>query len=92
VDSRETIYRYHLTLTDYPQVIMPVGAQVLSVAAARHGPGIDIWALVDPAAPKEVRKFRIIGTGNPTSGGLGRFIGTVSTYEGALIWHVFESA
>jgi hypothetical protein len=41
----------------------------------------------------EIWKFplgiRIVDTGNPCSAD-GRFIGTVLTNEGSLVWHVFE--
>lgn len=87
------IFRYRMTVNDFPEVLMPSGAEVLSVAPCRNGSvqELDLWALVDPAAPTRPRKFRVVGTGNPIGGGLGRFIGTVSLLGGAFIGHVFEA-
>lgn len=87
------IYRYALQVDDFPEIIMPRGAQVLSVAPDRGGQvQIDLWALVDPTAPLEPRKFCVIGTGNLIRTDLGRFIGTVSLLKGNFIGHVFEAA
>lgn len=87
------IYRYHLGIDDRPDARLPIGARVLSVAAARAEGSryLELWALVDPDADSEDRYFRIFGTGHPVDEDfLGRFIGTVSMAGGALIWHVFE--
>ena len=88
------IFRYRLPLTDRPVVTLPTDAEVLSVGPPRDGSDhLDLWAVVDADMPTEQdRKFRIVVTGNPMSDDCGRFIGTVPTHGGALIWHVFEEA
>lgn len=93
MDNR-VIYRYALQVDDFPEIIMPHGAQVLSVAPDRGGrqAQIDLWALVDPMAELEPREFRVVGTGNQTPTDLGRFIGTVALLGGSFIGHVFEAA
>ena len=77
-----------MPLTDYPVVSMQKGARVLSVGV-QHGQ-IQVWALVNPEAPKELRRFRIAGTGHPLEEELERlrFIGTVQM--GDFVWHIFE--
>ena len=90
----KTIYRYQLAVEDYPEVLMPQGAHILSVAASRSGnPGlVDLWALVNTDQPLAPRKFQVIGTGNPITDHPhpDDFIATVAIAGGALIWHVFE--
>jgi len=90
--SARVIYRYRLAITDFPEVVMPAGAKVLSVGPPRDGQDfpLDLWALVDPAAPLAPRPFRVVGTGNPMPPDCGRFVGTVPVYDGRLIFHVFE--
>lgn len=93
----ETIWRFPLPITDMPTLNLPAGSKVLSVGPPR-GPelysndGMDLWALVDPTAAPEPRSFRVVGTGNPMPPDAGRFVGTVPSHGGALIWHVFEAA
>lgn len=84
------IWKFTLPVTDHPVVSMPKGAKVLS--AGMQGGDLQIWALVDPEASKELRKFRVAGTGLPLEDEIAsqRFIGTVQMMGGALIWHIFE--
>ena len=82
------IWKYTLPLTDYPVVSMQKGARVLSVGV-QHGE-VQVWALVDPEAPTELRRFMKIGTGQcmtETCVERIRFIGTVQM--GDLVWHIF---
>ena len=81
------IWKFTLPVTDYPVVSMPKGARVLSVGV-QHGE-VQIWALVDPEAPKELRGFRVAGTGHPLEDEIEslRFIGLVQM--GDLVWHIF---
>ena len=70
-------------------VRMPTGAEVLSVQTQRETPCI--WALVNPDAPPENRRFEVYGTGQPIN--LSRPLkplGTVQMMGGYLIFHVFE--
>lgn len=92
----KAIFRYRLEITDEPNVMMPVGADVLSVGPPRDGGSrLDLWARVDmlldgSPIPDEYREFRIVGTGHPMPNDCGRFIGTVPTHGGVFIWHIFE--
>jgi hypothetical protein len=46
-----------------------------------------MWALVDPNAPMEERRFETVGTGWSVGDGL-RHIKT--SQDGEFVWHVFE--
>jgi hypothetical protein len=85
------IWKFPLELSDEVEVSMPIDAKVLSVSNQR--PRIMLWALVDPSAEKEIRKFRIYGTGHQFKSAENlKFVGTVQDPHGTfeLVWHVFE--
>lgn len=84
------IWKYTLSVSDHPFITMPKGAKVLSVDV-QHG-DVQVWVLVDPEAPKELRGFRVAGTGQPLEEKIEsmRFIGTVQI--GDLVWHIFEES
>ncbi len=83
--SDKTIWKF--TLHPGFAVSMPVGAEVLH--AAGQGDEVCIWALVDPTAPKERRRFDVYGTGHPMPADPGRYVGTAHL-SGPLVFHVFE--
>jgi len=68
---------------------MPKGAQVLSVR--EQGEDICLWALVDPHAEKEQRRFVGFGTGHDVPGYPMNFIGTAHLHGGSLVFHIFEA-
>lgn len=88
----KTIWKYFLEIVDMPNLNMPQGAEVVSVqpqAISDDATGIALWAIVDPEAKTEERRFRIFGTGHPIPSEFrGKFIGTVQL--GQLVFHVFE--
>lgn len=85
----QTIWKFELPVEDEPSVRMPLGAEVLTVQTQAGKPCL--WALVDPAAPKHDRRFRIVGTGHPfDDADAHRYIGTFQMHGGALVFHVFE--
>jgi hypothetical protein len=49
-----------------------------------------MWALVDPNAKEEVRKFSVYGTGHDIHADNIQFLGTVCLMGGRLILHAFE--
>jgi len=92
-----TIWKYVLKPTC--ELEMPKGAQILSVQTQQQmnvGSGaqseeVCLWALVDPAQPKETRRFSVFGTGHTVLTDVGmRFLGTVQLELGRLVFHVFE--
>jgi len=85
----KAIWKYQVT-GDHTQTLeMPQGAQILTVQVQQGEPVL--WALVDPALPKEKREFFIVGTGWPIDGGLGQYVGTFQIMEGSLVFHIFEA-
>lgn len=70
---------------------MPDGARILDCQLQRGIP--QLWALVDPHAPKVTRSFMLLGTGHTVD--LARFdqVDHVATFQlrgGELVFHVFE--
>lgn len=83
------IYRYEVGLR-LPDVLMPVGAEVISAAPARSGrAAYDVWAIVDPDAPQETRRFHVVATGAVAPTGA-RFLATMPYEGGRYILHLFE--
>jgi hypothetical protein len=92
--NRKTVWKFPLQICDEPVLELPVGAEVLSV---QHQPntgraGVQLWALCDPEAPKEKRRFFLLGTGHEDGDRcLGRFIGTFQIDGGDFVGHLFEA-
>lgn len=86
--ERRTIWKYPLVATTAIDLEMPKGARVLTVQTQNHAPVM--WALVDPAAAKELRRFRVVGTGHEGAPDRGTYIGTFQLQGGSLVFHVFE--
>jgi hypothetical protein len=83
----QTIFKFVLK-NEVAEVEMPVGAQILHVAEQHND--ICIWAQVDSEAAKETRYFIIYGTGHRMMNCEHKFIGTMLTAGGHLVWHLFE--
>ena len=89
--EQKTVYKFTLEFTDVQDIKMQKGAKILSVGVQRGI--VCIWALVEPNAQKENRRFAIVGTGCEMTLNqyFGKFIGTVLTEGDALVWHIFET-
>jgi len=84
----KTIWKFPLEAKDTQEILMPMGAKILTVAT--QGDIACIWAEVDPEATKEARGFYIVGTGFPLSWERGNYIGTFQLLGGGLVFHVYE--
>lgn len=85
------IWKYQLETTDWNEIEMPIGAEILTVQT--QGENVCLWALVNPNEDKEKRVIEIIGTGNPVecdSKFTRKYINTYQLLEGRLVFHVFE--
>lgn len=84
-----SIWKYALEVTDEQAVEMPQHARLLSVQA--QGDALCVWALVNPTADREVRRFYVYGTGQPLPKAMQSqvYIGTAQQHGGALVWHLF---
>jgi hypothetical protein len=83
------IWKFPFEITDDFEIFMPKGAQLLSVAMQGDVPCI--WAIVDPAAPKEMRKFHLSGTGHELDEQYTKalYVGSFQMKGGALVFHLF---
>jgi len=88
----KTIYKYPLAVTDFQEVLLPVGAEILTVQT--QGETACMWALVNPnETQKEARNIEIFGTGHPIGYDMGisrKYISTFQMHGGQLVFHAFE--
>jgi hypothetical protein len=87
------IWKYQLEATDYQQITMPARSKVLSATVQREA--IVVYAIVDDEEELKVPvSFWVFGTGHSIDKGdvaidQTCYIGTVSLYNGGLMFHVF---
>lgn len=92
-----TIHKYPLAMDVqgftpvYEQILeMPKSAKILAVKNQYERP--TLWAMVDPA-DKETRRVQVycVGTGQTITFPFAsvRFLDTVLTSNGQLVWHIF---
>ena len=67
---------------------MPVGAKLLD-AQMQNG-ACCVWALCDQFNQYEERRIGMHGTGNQMPDDPGEYVATFQTYDGALVFHVFD--
>ncbi len=79
------VFKYTL---DFDSTIkMPEGAKILT--AQKQGFSMKLWALVDPKAIKEERRFIVVGTGCDLNFNHKMdYIATIQVKP--IVWHVFE--
>lgn len=86
------IYKYPLLIIgEVQEVIMPDGANILSIKTQYNRPVI--WALVDPDVEKVKRRFRVFPTGaRIKSPETMKYMATVQSMVGMeeFVYHVFE--
>jgi hypothetical protein len=88
-----TIWRFPLAITDQQELLIPLGAKILTVQARQGIPCL--WAVVDPSAPRVLRFIKTVGTGHDLPLGdcaWSYYIGTYQIDDGRLVFHVFEGA
>lgn len=85
----KTIYKYPLQITDIQDVLLPAGAQLLTVQT--QDDCAQLWALVDPSVDKtEKIQLSMYGTGHPIfTSEPGRHLSTIQLQSGRLVFHVF---
>lgn len=84
----KTVWKFPIEVGDCVRIEMPSGAQVVSVDL-QFGQ-LCVWAIVDPEAPLVQRTFWWRGTGHRLPDQPSRFVGTVLTAGGSLVFHLFE--
>jgi len=84
------IFKYPIEIVDAQVLVLPLGAKVVSAIA--QGDDLVIYALVEPTVEfKKNIEIRIVGTGHDVTFDLQKFkfLNSISTWGGRLIWHVF---
>lgn len=84
------IFKYQLEIDDSQSLLLPKGAEILTVQAQDNNPML--WALVNPDEETEERNFETFGTGHPVGYDMGverTYIGTYHV-KGDYVFHVFE--
>jgi len=84
----KTIWKHPIEITDMQDVFMPHGSRLLSVQQQRgEWQG---WFLVpDTAAPAMRITVNVVGTGNPVTRDLGRYVCTSQDSRLKAVWHFF---
>ncbi len=89
--AKRIIYKYKLEIADVQQILMPKGADILTIQVQNGTPCL--WAMVDPdAAETEQRTFGMLATGHSTmpNGIENVYLGTIQLHGGVLVYHCFE--
>jgi hypothetical protein len=85
------VWKYPLRfVASRQEVEMPYGASIVHVHEQRIGgfPAVVLWAEVDAAAPRQLRAFYAVATGESIPPEARRYVGTVHvSWE---VWHVYE--
>lgn len=86
----KTIWKFELESIDFQKIEMPIDSEILTIQIQKET--LCLWAVVNPEAEKETRRFQVIGTGHQiiVEGNIRNYIGTYQLYHGDLIFHVFE--
>jgi hypothetical protein len=83
-----TIWKYPLEVTDEQDVLLPLGARILTVQSQNDRPCL--LAIVEPDMRVSARKIVTHGTGHQFSDKNLNYLGTYQLRGGSLIFHVFE--
>lgn len=87
---KKVIWKYRLEVTDYQDLEIPEGSEILSVQVQNGVPCL--WVLVHNTEAETVTtKLTTVGTGNPISDDIGKseFIGTYQIPTYGFIGHLF---
>lgn len=85
-----TIYKYPFQVEDVVTQFMPMGSEILAVQVQGDIPCI--WAIVDPEAELEVRRFQLYGTGHTMDIAVtqDQHVGTFQLLGGRFVGHLFD--
>lgn len=83
-----TIWKYPIPMADSFEIEMPGDREFLSLDIQGGFP--HIWVAVDPESETFVRKFHLVGTGNPIPDETLVFRGSFQMSGGAFVFHLFE--
>jgi len=83
------IYKYPIKAPGTTELNV-VGAMRILTAQDQRGEPM-IWVIADPEDPTEIKyTITAYGTGQDMPRGLGRYVSTIQTNGGSLVWHIFK--
>jgi len=82
------IWKYDLQIEPMFSLELPAKARILTMQMQFDKPVM--WCAVDPDAPRVIRRFGLIATGNQVAFDLPKYIGTFQLFGGATVLHLFE--
>lgn len=80
------IYKYPIRITDEQTILLPKGAQPLSIGY--QSGDIMLWCLIDPDAEKAAREIRVVGTGHDFEPTGWQYLGS-AWWTPPFVWHVW---
>jgi hypothetical protein len=83
----KSIFKYELVVTDEFNLLIPSGAEFLSVQVQNNKPCL--WALVEPRNELRHYRFRCFGTGQGIDQSGLKYLGTTQAVGGSFAWHFF---
>jgi len=93
----KTIWKYSTIENGFDKnfsIIMPKGAEILTIQTDEKNSHPTIWAMVDPEETEmEERNFELFGTGHEIYFDMGierKYIGTYQYQKGEFVGHIFE--
>ena len=84
----KTIWKFPFIISDVLEIIMPSGAEVLSVGMQSDVPCL--WAIVEDTQPVKLSKFYVVGTGHPLNEYTTSQSYVTTFQDGPFVWHVFQ--
>lgn len=84
------ILRYQVPVDDQVHEVEMRGDIV--AVGCRNPAVVEFWAWCDVDYPPTVRRFTVVGTGNPVPEGANLHHGTTVAPGGRLVWHLLEVA
>ena len=81
------IYKYQLEITDTQTIKTPGIPKFLCAQA--QGDKLFVWVEIDDSQPDFVSEVFVFGTGHPILDHPIKYLSTVQTHGGQLVWHVY---
>lgn len=90
--NNRRVYKWELKIVDHQQLSLPRDLKILHVDRQHIDSDIKLWGICDIELSDDTVPvdFYIVGTGNPVPSAAKEYIGTVLTFGGQLVWHVFK--
>jgi len=87
----DTVWKYPLEILNKQTILVPTGSKYLSLIEQNDIPTL-YFLVNDGEEVMETISISMRGTGHPVEREMSkasRYIGTVNTYNGRLVWHIW---